>query len=293
MSASTNLKYPLSLISQSVSNSDVGPWTFIWYPIILASGTSFLNERVVPLESVAAPLRVKAVPSIALTVMSPEIAEFLTRMPTSIAEFAALRVTEVVLLTAPDIVDSVFCFICKGGCQLISKSALVSTAESSEVSILFKETEALKASTLGTVSVLTGGFWCSGTISVTYPLSTSSNFLWLYSTADITIWFEFFSSVFTITYSLGAISSSSTPVESKVDVNDQITSAFGVSEKAEDTVKEESVPVVELTGLLSTLTESDQWSCTKSPESSFTFDAFSRVSIDAPLSSNSTKSPKT
>ena len=46
-------------------------------------------------------------------------------------------------MTAPDIVDSVLCFICKGGCQLMSKSARVSVAESSEVSILFKEIEAV------------------------------------------------------------------------------------------------------------------------------------------------------
>ena len=94
----------------------------------------------------------------------------------------------------------------------------------------------------------------------------------------------------TIIYSFGEISTSSSPVAIVVEVKDQITSASGVSEKAELTVIEVLVKLS--TGLLSTLTDSDQYNCTKVPESSFVFAAFSKVSIAEPLSSKRTKSPR-
>ena len=92
-------------------------------------------------------------------------------------------------------------------------------------------------------------------------------------------------------YSFGVIFSSSCPVAINVEDKDQITSASGVSENAEVTVTELVVKVP--TGFDSTLTESDQNNCTKLSESSFTLLAFSWVSIEAPDSSRSTKSPNT
>ena len=92
-------------------------------------------------------------------------------------------------------------------------------------------------------------------------------------------------------YSFGAMSSSSLPVAMIVEVKDQTTSESGVSEKAEETVIELLLKLA--TALLSTLTDSDQLSCTKLSESSFTLAAFSKLSIEAPSSSSSTKSPST
>ena len=236
-------------------------------------------------------LTVKAVSSIEETVTTPEILECLTLIPTSIFSFAALNVIDVLLLTFPEIVEEVLSLTCKGGCQLINKSALPLAEPSVEVSTVDGDTEATKDSTAGTISVLKGSFWLKGTISVVYPLSINSNFASLYSAAAILIWFFSFSSVLIIIYSFGEISVSSSPVAIVVEVKDQITSASGVSEKAELTVTDVLVKLY--TALLSTLTDSDQYNWTKFPESSFTFADFCWVSIEAPSSSKRTKSPRT
>ena len=137
----------MPLVSQSAISFVFGPTTLTLYPIIFSSGISCLNDSSTPLLKVTAELKVSAVPSIADTVTTPEMLECLTLMPTSIIVLEELNVTEVLLLTAPDIVDSVLCLTCTGGCQLINKSALPLVAVVLEVSIEEVDTEAVKDST--------------------------------------------------------------------------------------------------------------------------------------------------
>ena len=70
---------------------------------------SCLNESSSPLVKDTALLKVKEVPSIEATVTTPVIPSSRTLIPTSILSLDADKVTEVLLLTFPVIVEDVFC----------------------------------------------------------------------------------------------------------------------------------------------------------------------------------------